>query len=394
MRPQHVTEYLTAIASSDRGGVATARKLAAMCDGGDLDEEGEFIIPPEWDTIENPGLPFAVFDGVTTDGALRFEFEPSTYSGILTVRGVEVLRAGVNVQAACNWGPLDKLKWRAWYRPSIGECGFATRVNGAWNPVYRGVASGAPLARPTAAWIGSVGGLTKVFPGHHARWRSRGLDDVFTDPSVPIYLCGDSIYANFIMDQSVASLLAQGTARAMTDLCATQAVGGDTCAQQTARLATATVNAAAVRAVITETGVNNILASGQTAAFALGQKAIEVAAIRAKFPGLVRLYAQAIAPCHKRAIDLYTLTPANYPDYASGDELYEGTLDFNAGLAAIPGVDVVITGHLAPLSSVAAGYLDAAHDRYGDGLHPERTGRQILAYVDSSALTTHGDMPP
>jgi len=241
MRPQHVTEYLTAIASNDRGGVATARKLGLMCAEGDLDEEGDFVIPPEWITIENPGLPFACFDGVSSEGAMRFEFEPSTYSGILTVRGVEVLRAGVNVQAACNWGPLDKVKWRAWYRPSVGECGFATRVNGCWNPVYRGATTGGALASPTAAWIGSVGGLTKVFPGRHARWRSHALADVFVDPSVPIYFAGDSIFANFIMDQNVGSLLSPG---ASTNLCATQAVGGDTCAQQTARIAGATVNAA------------------------------------------------------------------------------------------------------------------------------------------------------
>jgi hypothetical protein len=378
--------------TSDVAGVATAAKLALMNAGGDLHESGVFTIPPSWTSVSTPGDAFAFMSADTPDGLIRLSYNWPTYSVTLRVRGVDVLSGGSVVQQAGNWHTGDKVQWRCWYKVSTGECGFAIRVNGCWGLVYTAATTGTALAAPTAAWIGSSQGTSLTFAGTHANWTSYPSSTPNFRPSVTGYIMGDSREANYVDQPAVGNILVAGTDnRALQDLCATQAVGGDTITSQIARLASATVNVNAVTWVVLETAVNDILEGGHTAAQTLTSKAAEVAACQAKFPNLARVYVPWIPPCKQSALDHYTANPGLYPWAADGNALYQAILDYNAGLSGVAGVDVVVTAHYAPLCTTLVNFLNAGYDEFPpEGLHENYDGRVIKASAVYNAVHADG----
>ncbi len=191
------------------------------------------------------------------------------------------------------------------------------------------------------------------------------------------YVLGDSTIASYLGGTGVATLI--NSSRYMNDI----SFPGDTIDGQRAAWQNQSVTKGNIGWVVAQIGLND-LSPGESASTAVAKLQSLVNAIKLRIGNTPVLIGQMI-PCRSRLIDIYGAT--------NGPIAYQKWIDMNiaiagAGATPVTGVDGRITSHVA-LMNDGLGNLKAIYD-VGDGIHPNTSGRQVIADAWVQALTAAG----
>jgi hypothetical protein len=187
---------------------------------------------------------------------------------------------------------------------------------------------------------------------------------------------GDSTIAAYLGFVSVPSLMANYAPNII-------AHPGDNIAnQQTAW--EALTDYSLFRTVFVEVGLND-LDPAELASVMIARLQGLINSVNTRKPSGCKTYVSQITPNRARLITAYGAV--------NGPIAYQKWLDFNAAIAGtgptpITSVDARITAHV-PLLNDGLGNLAATYD-YGDGLHENNDGRQIIANAWRSQLVSDG----
>lgn len=360
----------------------SAPDASDVMDSGDLDVEGSFRAL--LDNI-NGGADgdFVAFSATTTDGTASLRFtgvsESPYVTWILKVRGADVLnnqQSFPTIGSNLPWLVGDDVRWRAWYRPSLGTSGIRIWVNGVAGLDVVGTTTGGALAEASAL---SFGGNPSAVTDSE-RMIAHPIAELPETQGPEIVCMGDSTLGRINPGNpevvSGLSYFYLPSERLTRPGVALLAVGADTLAGQKAKwLASWWRTQASVKVVTIQVGINDILAGTSSAT------------IITNIQGLVDLVKRD-RPDVKVAVAELTPIKTALDNYYSGTAAAKLTVweDVNESLlgsggSPITGVDYRIRDHVDELDD-GTGALKVGYDY--DYLHPNNAGRK----VESSAYRT------
>ncbi|MGA7202272.1 MAG: hypothetical protein WBX26_10615 [Candidatus Cybelea sp.] len=266
-------------------------EVASAISGGDLDFQVTFTAAQDF-VVQFGGTPY-IWSLSTPDGECSLRVTAGLGYGalILRVRGSDVLDVdgGVGATTLQGWQAGDTVTLRAWYKASslpARSMGLRMTVNGATEPDQTGTAAGLPLSAATsgtfgtsstgtlslnASLVGTVAGAPGLVANLTPEFVELG-DSTSNAASIASPMCG-TIYDGFDRNTRPGIL--------------SFAKGGDTTAGQLAAFAASPYwGAAAIKAIVLQTGINDgpAISGYQTA----------VNAIKAGNPGALLLISKTI----------------------------------------------------------------------------------------------------
>jgi hypothetical protein len=351
---------------------------ATVVDGGDFDVEGAFHA---YTGSYNGGLsPFTAFIADTPEGELSLKFDGIQW--FLKVRGVAVLDNTPQLEgvaANLGWRAGDDVKWRTWYRPSIGQAGIRIWVNGVQGRDITTTTTGGALAAPTSAVA-----FADTFTAH-------GLADVPTAFTPEFVLVGDSTSASWVENgigdgcvMTLAHKLYTVIQRATRPGIGTIAVQGATAEDQlTSWLASAWRHQTGIKAFLVQVGINNLGLYGQDAPTAAGHIQSLVNQLRADQPSAKIVIAEMIPIRGWTVATWPTDGGAHFATWQAINADIMGT-----GANPITGVDVRLSASESLLDD-GTGDMIAAY-KFGDGIHQNNLARDLVGGVYRTTLQTLG----
>jgi len=372
-----------------------AGAVASLISGGDLDVELE--INHGWTSMQSvPYLSYTLFSATTPDGLIRLRFEWTAQEFILTVRGVDVLTARVDLTGQAQaWLTGDYFRVRFWYRVSMNQCGIQTSCNGAYSPRQLATTTGSPLAAATAAWWGSNSGTSGHADARHTLHTIHPIADLPAQPQYEFLAVGDSITAPYQLRRSRDSQLYSFTQRRARPGILVQAVPGDGASGQRSKLlAGEWASLTSIKAVMIMVGINDVVGGAPESTLATIYQSL-VNTCRSTYPG-AKIYAALMTPAYKN-IDDYCA--AHGLDQSVMQAVFTGLNADIRGTGAHPitGIDRVVVGHYAALGSGPGGnFLALAYDQNPtsgpggtqEGLHPNEAGELVIrnAFVNEALI--------
>lgn len=367
----------------------TAGECAAVLVGGVAIQSGSFIAGSDCGSSTgvaatgSGGGGLSIWEGTTTDGemSLRFNALSSAFRLDLRVRGTVVLSTDdVNATAVAGptfipWIRGDRIDWMFWYDPAGGarSMGIRWAVNHCCGNDKTGTGSGAALAAVTAASMQSQSTTAASSAASYITSNARSANMI-----PKIVICGDSITAsrrNSIGWDGVAAGTRLGLDESHGPALSLALQGSTWASQTTAWQASNARGNAAVLAVVTVLGHNDV--SALTAAAAISV--------------LAQAFMDDVAtnnPLAKRV--LCRLTPS-----ASGRTLAQDTIwaavDLNyagTGLNNVTGVDARVSSHQTTMGDNNGSLRRRAETN--DYTHPNFFGRKDLATAMATSLTSLG----
>jgi lysophospholipase L1-like esterase len=376
------------LANGASGMIAARLSTAAAAEivlGGNLTLSGRFT--PLWTNMYANGLPGYAFSASTPDGLLALRYDHASDTWILTVRGADVLTAVTSASVAPTVTPTagfaegQEIQWTVWYHPTAGTMGIRLSINGNQSTDATGVASGSPLAAPTAAWVGSNVGTSGSLAAH---LRGRVVSSLTVPAFAPEGIAlGASVMASYVQRVPTPSFwytAAEAWTRAGI---LTLALPGDTIAGQSARWS-ASAYKATVAFVVLDVGLNDLSPVQNNSAPQIAATQALIDTVRADNP-TCKIILCTMTPGKQRFIDVYGATAGGYA--------YANWLAVNLAITngTITGADAVVSSHTAALND-GVGNLAAAYDT-GDHIHFTDPGRAIFGAAQRAGITATGALP-
>lgn len=234
----------------------TEDEAASTVVGGAFDFEAHFIPSAyQWQLQADA----RIFAAETPDGDLSVRWDLSDKKLVFAVRGVDEFTSALNTAAQFSTAQQVH-RVRGHFSPGTGKGLLRSCVNGAWSGDEAFVATGDPLAAPTALWLGSLDGTSEHL---NARWTRARRPATLTDEPIEIAIIGDSLMGcttTAVSVESTAShIYTQAEALARPGI-GVVAVSGHNIAQQKAAWLAAPASWRTAGAHVVRVGINDVLA--------------------------------------------------------------------------------------------------------------------------------------